>query len=88
MNFDIVLGSVLIVITNLWLKSFIPPLKPQYHAGVLLGISAIIAHFMFADFSYGIALGGLVYFKDELLQEVKYVLDVLRPKTKEENDKI
>lgn len=86
MDFNIILGSVLIVITNLWLKSFIPPLRPQYHAGVLLGISAIIAHFMFGNFSYGIAVGGLVYFKDALLEEVRYVLDVLRPKAIKEKE--
>ena len=83
---DIVIGSVLIIILNLWLKSFVPPLKPQYHAGVLLVISALIAHFIFGNFAYGIALGGLVYFKDELLAELRYVLDILRPKMTNNNN--
>ena len=84
MSLEIIVGVVLIVIGNMFCKKWNPPLKPQVHAAFLLTGSAILGHFMFGNFTYGIALGGLVYYKEELLEEVRYVLDVLRPKASED----
>ena len=68
----VVLTGILIVV-GLFLKKWEPPIKKQYVALSLLAIGLILGHLMVNYASYGFLMAGLVFYKDELVEEVKLV---------------
>ena len=68
----VVLTGILIVV-GLFLKKWEPPIKKQYVALSLLAIGLILGHFMVNYAAYGFLMAGLVFYKDELVEEVKLV---------------
>ena len=55
------------------LKKWEPPIKKQYVALSLLAIGLILGHLMVNYAAYGFLMAGLVFYKDELVEEVKLV---------------
>lgn len=68
----VVLTGILIVV-GLFLKKWEPPIKKQYVALYLLAIGLILGHLMVNYAAYGFLMAGLVFYKDELVEEVKLV---------------
>ena len=68
----VVLTGILIVV-GLFLKKWEPPIKKQYVALSLLAIGLILGHLMVYYAAYGFLMAGLVFYKDELVEEVKLV---------------
>ena len=72
LNFVVV--TILLVILGLLLKNWQPPIqKQQYIVMALLVVGAILGYFMIDSWAYGVCLGGLVYYKDKLVEEIKLV---------------
>lgn len=70
----IVLTGILIVV-SLFLKNWQPPIKRQYIAMILLTLGVVLGHLMVHNPAYGFLISGLVFYKDELVQEVKKVME-------------
>ena len=68
----VVLTGILIVV-GLFLKKWEPPIRKQYVALSLLALGLILGHFMVNYTAYGFLMAGLVFYKDELVEEVKLV---------------
>ena len=68
----VVLTGILIVV-GLFLKKWEPPIKKQYVALSLLAIGLILGHLMVNYAASGFLMAGLVFYKDELVEEVKLV---------------
>ena len=68
----VVLTGILIVV-GLFLKKWEPPIKKQYVALSLLAIGLILGHLMVNYAAYGFLMSVLVFYKDELVEEVKLV---------------
>ena len=68
----VVLTGILIVV-GLFLKKWEPPIEKQYVALSLLAIGLILSHLMVNYAAYGFLMAGLVFYKDELVEEVKLV---------------
>ena len=61
------------IVAGLFLKKWEPPIKKQYVALSLLAIGLILGHLMVNYAAYGFLMAGLVFYKDELVEEVKLV---------------
>lgn len=70
----IVITGVLIVV-SLFLKNWQPPMKRQYIAMILLTLGVIFGHLLVNNPAYGFLISGLVFYKDELVQEIKKVME-------------
>ena len=82
----VVLTGILIVV-GLFLKKWEPPIKKQYVALSLLAIGLILGHLMVNYAAYGFLMAGLVFYKDELVEEVKLVKEsVIAVKKKRFNE--
>ena len=68
----VVLTGILIV-TGLFLNKWKPPIKKQYIALMLLVTGVAWGHFMVDNPAYGFLIAGLVFYKDELVSEIKLV---------------
>lgn len=68
----VVLTGILIV-AGLFLKKWEPPIKKQYVALVLLVMGLALGQLMVNYAAYGFLIAGLVFYKDELVEEVKLV---------------
>lgn len=79
-----VLTGLLIVI-GLFLKNWEPPIKKQYIALILLPVGTILGYMMVQNPSYGFLIAGLVFYKDELVNEVRDVKDSFVEVKKEAN---
>lgn len=80
----VVLTGILIVV-GLFLKKWEPPIKKQYVALSLLAIGLILGHLMVNYAAYGFLMAGLVFYKDELVEEVKLVKESVIAVKKEKN---
>ena len=68
----VVLTGILIV-TGLFLNKWEPPIKKQYVALMLLVTGGALGHFMVDNPAYGFLIAGLVFYKDELVAEIRLV---------------
>lgn len=68
----VVLTGILIVI-GLFLNKWEPPIKKQYVALMLLATGLALGCLMVANAAYGFLIAGLVFYKDELVSEIKLV---------------
>lgn len=71
--FDYVVITGLLIVGGLYLKNWQPPIKKQYIAGILLAIGALLGLVIVSNTAYGFLIAGLVYYKDELVEEVRDV---------------
>ncbi|WP_317327013.1 hypothetical protein [Turicibacter sanguinis] len=68
----VVLTGILIVI-GLFLNKWEPPIKKQYVALMLLVTGLVLGYFMVTNAAYGFLIAGLVFYKGELVSEIKLV---------------
>ena len=68
----VVLTGILIV-TGLFLSKWEPPIKKQYIATILLVVGLGLGYFIVDNAAYGFLIAGLVFYKDELVSEIKLV---------------
>ena len=80
----VVLTGILIV-EGLFLKKWDPPIKRQYVALILLLSGLALGHFMVTNAAYGFLIAGLVFYKDELVEEIKLVKESVVEAIKEKN---
>ena len=80
----VVLTGILIV-EGLFLKKWDPPIKKQYVALILLLSGLALGHFMVTNAAYGFLIAGLVFYKDELVEEIKLVKESVVEAIKEKN---
>lgn len=81
----VVLTGILIVI-GLFLNKWEPPIKKQYVALMLLVAGVALGHFMVTNSAYGFLIAGLVFYKDELVSEIKLVKESVLEVKKEKSD--
>ena len=65
-----VLLIVLLMIYNLTLKSFVPPLKPQVKAFIMLILGIASGNYCINNPILGLIFAGGIYYKHELLDEI------------------
>lgn len=70
-NFLMLTG--ILIVSGLFLKKWEPPIKKQYVALLLLTIGTTLGYVMIDSPAYGFLIAGLVFYKDELVEEVKLV---------------
>lgn len=80
----VVLTGILIVV-GLFLKKWEPPIKKQYVALALLITGLALGQLMVGYAAYGFLMAGLVFYKDELVEEVKLVKESVIAVNKEKN---
>lgn len=80
----VVLTGILIVV-GLFLKKWEPPIKKQYVALSLLLIGIVLGQLMVGYAAYGFLMAGLVFYKDELVEEVKLVKESVIAVNKEKD---
>ena len=66
------LTGVLIVI-SLFLNSYEPPIKRQNIALIVMAFGLTLGWFMVKNLGYGFLIAGLVFFKDELINEASLI---------------
>ena len=66
------LTGVLIVI-SLFLNSYEPPIKRQNIALIVMASGLILGWTMVQNLGYGFLIAGLVFFKDELINEASLI---------------
>ena len=72
-NFLIVTG--LLILLGLFLEKWEPPIKKQYIAIAVFVAGGLLGWFMIGNWAYGLLIAGLVYYKKELVVEVKEIKD-------------
>jgi amino acid transporter len=68
-----ILLAIVLVVIGLWLKSYDPPIKKQYQFLLLAIIGVILGLLMISNCYIGFAISGLVYYKEELVDELKTI---------------
>ncbi len=71
-----VLAGILIV-AGIYLREWRPPIAPQIIAAILLVLGSILGWVIINNVAYGFLIAGLVYYKDELVDEVRLVKESL-----------
>ena len=66
------LTGVLIVI-SLFLNNYEPPIKRQNIALIVMAFGLALGWFMVKNLGYGFLIAGLVFFKDELINEASLI---------------
>lgn len=72
-DFFIVTG--LLILMGLYLEKWQPPLKKQYIALALFLAGGLMGYYMINGWAYGILIAGLVFYKRELVEEIKEIKD-------------
>lgn len=70
---DFIILAGILIVGGLYLKNWQPPIKKQYIALALLIGGAVLGHLLVSSWAYGFLIAGLVYYKDELVEEVRDV---------------
>lgn len=87
LGFNYIVLTLALVILGLWLNKFEPPIKRQWIALVLLIVGGIVGYFYIQNSIYGFLIAGLVYYKDELVAEVREVANSYKDIKEIENKK-
>lgn len=74
-NADFLIVSGLLILMGLYLEKWQPPIKKQYIALALFLAGGLMGHYMIHGWAYGILIAGLVFYKRELVEEVKEIKD-------------
>lgn len=70
---DYLIITGLLIVLSVYLTRWEPPIKKQYIALVLFISGALLSFFMVSNWAYGVLIAGLVYYKEELVNEVKVI---------------
>ena len=75
-NTDFLLVSGLLILMGLYLEKWHPPITKQYIALALFLAGGLMGYFMLnGSWAYGILIAGLVFYKRELVEEVREIKD-------------
>lgn len=85
-SLDYLIITGLLIILSVYLTRWEPPIKKQYIALVLFIAGALLSYFMVNNWAYGILIAGLVYYKQELVEEVKSIKNSFKDISKEIED--
>lgn len=69
--FEYIVLTLALVILGLWLEKYEPPIKRQWIATILLVVGSISTYFYIDNAIYGFLIAGLIYYKQDLVAEVK-----------------
>ena len=72
-QFNYMVLTGILIVKGLFLNKWEPPIKKQYVALMLLVTGLALGHFMVTNAAYGFLIAGLVFYKDELVEEIKLV---------------
>lgn len=70
---DYLIITGLLIVLSVYLTRWEPPIKKQYIALVLFITGSILSYFMVNNWAYGVLIAGLVYYKEELVEEVRKI---------------
>ena len=70
----------------MYLEVWEPPIKKQYVALMLLATGLALGYFMVENAAYGFLIAGLVFYKDELVSEIKLVKESVLEVKKEKSE--
>ena len=70
---DYLIITGLLIVLSVYLSRWEPPIKKQYIALVLFISGALLSFFMVSNWAYGVLIAGLVYYKEELVNEVRII---------------
>lgn len=65
-----ILLTILLVILGIWLREYNPPIKKQWQALSLFIVGAVLGYFLIQQPLIGVAISGLVYYKNVLIDEL------------------
>ena len=74
-NADFLLVSGLLILMGLYLEKWQPPIQKQYIALALFLAGGLMGHYMINGWAYGILIAGLVFYKRELVEEIREIKD-------------
>ena len=83
-NYVVLTGTL--IVEGLFLKKWEPPIKKQYVALMLLMAGLALGYFMVENAAYGFLIAGLVFYKDELVSEIKLVKESVLEVKKEKSE--
>lgn len=85
--FDYLVMTGLLIVLSIYLTRWEPPIKKQFIALILFVVGSVLSYFMVDNFAYGILIAGLVYYKEELVEEVRTIKDSFKEVKDEITDK-
>ena len=75
-NADFFIVSGLLILMGLYLEKWHPPIEQQYIALALFLAGGLMGYFMLNGYwAYGILIAGLVFYKRELVEEIREIKD-------------
>lgn len=74
-NFNYLIVTGLLIILGLYLEKWQPPIKKQYVALALFAVGSLLGWCMIQSWAYGVLIAGVVYYKRELVEEIKEIKD-------------
>ena len=85
-QFNYIVLTGILIVTGLFLNKWEPPIKKQYVALMLLATGLALGYLMVANAAYGFLIAGLVFYKDELVLEIKLVKESVLEVKKEKSE--
>lgn len=73
LGFNYLIITGLLIVGCVFLERWYPPIKKQYIALMLFALGGCLSSFVVGNVFYGILIAGLVYYKQELVEEVRKV---------------
>lgn len=78
-NYNYLILTGLLVIAGLFLEHWQPPIKKQYMALILFALGGTLGWYMDgAIWEYGLLISGLVYYKRELVEEIREIISCFK----------
>lgn len=84
-NHLLLIGILLIV--GIYLKRFLPPIKEQFQALIVVILGCLLGHYMIDSIAFGFVIAGLVFYKDILVEEGKLFLECIKELKESKNIK-
>ena len=70
---DYITLTGILILVSLFLNNYEPPIKRQNIALIVMAFGLILGWFMVKNLAYGFLIAGLVFFKDEFINETSLV---------------
>lgn len=70
---DYITLTGILILVSLFLNNYEPPIKRQNIALIVMAFGLILGWFMVKNSAYGFLIAGLVFFKDEFINETSLV---------------
>ena len=70
---DYITLTGILILVSLYLNNYEPPIKRQNIALIVMAFGLVLGWFMVHNLAYGFLIAGLVFFKDEFINETSLV---------------